>query len=95
MRNFFSSLWSPQLTLRVDIQESIYDTFVEKVTKLVGQMRQGSASDCGSMTMPAQVDIVEAAVKDAVEKGAKIALGGKRNAALGGTYEELLCFFFF
>jgi len=31
------------------------------------------------------VDIVEAAIKDAVEKGAKVILGGKRNAAMGGT----------
>ena len=70
----------------VDVHESIYDKFVERIGKLVGQMKQGPTCDCGSMTMPAQVDIVEAAIKDAVEKGAKVICGGKRNVALGGAY---------
>ena len=74
----------------VDVHESIYDKFVERIGKLVNQMKQGPTCDCGSMTMPAQVDIVEAAIKDAVEKGAKVICGGKRNVALGGAH-AIIC----
>jgi len=38
--------------------------------------------------MPAQLDIIEALVKDAVEKGAKLHCGGKRNSSLNGQFFE-------
>jgi acyl-CoA reductase-like NAD-dependent aldehyde dehydrogenase len=42
--------------------------------------------DVGAMTMPGQVDIVERLVDDAVSRGARALVGGKRGA--GGQYFE-------
>jgi acyl-CoA reductase-like NAD-dependent aldehyde dehydrogenase len=39
-------------------------------------------SDCGALVMPQQIDIVDALVKEAVGRGAKLLAGGERNAAL-------------
>jgi acyl-CoA reductase-like NAD-dependent aldehyde dehydrogenase len=45
--------------------------------------------DLGATTMPDQLKIIESLVNDAVEKGAKIAIGGKRNTKLGpGLFYE-------
>jgi acyl-CoA reductase-like NAD-dependent aldehyde dehydrogenase len=41
-----------------------------------------AGSDCGALVMPAQIDIVDQLVKEAVSKGAHVLAGGERNAAL-------------
>ena len=41
-----------------------------------------TGSDCGALVMPAQIDIVDQLVKEAVAKGAVVLAGGQRNAAL-------------
>jgi acyl-CoA reductase-like NAD-dependent aldehyde dehydrogenase len=41
-----------------------------------------AGSDCGALVMPAQIDIVDQLVKEAVSKGAVVLAGGERNAAL-------------
>jgi acyl-CoA reductase-like NAD-dependent aldehyde dehydrogenase len=78
---------------RVYAEAPIYDKFVEKVVTKAKALRQGREErygmvDIGSMTMPEQIEIVERHVKDAVQKGARILTGGKRNAQLSGYFYE-------
>eukprot|EP01087_Luapelamoeba_hula_P025126 TRINITY_DN981_c0_g1_i1.p1 TRINITY_DN981_c0_g1~~TRINITY_DN981_c0_g1_i1.p1 ORF type:complete len:589 (-),score=107.32 TRINITY_DN981_c0_g1_i1:31-1797(-) len=68
---------------RIYVHSKIHDKFVQTVSKKVQSFRQGAAIkggcfDCGSMTMPRQVEIVEELVSDAVGRGATVAAGGKR-----------------
>ncbi|OBF26410.1 aldehyde dehydrogenase family protein [Mycobacterium sp. ACS4331] len=69
---------------RVYVEAPVYDQFVEKLTTKVAALRQGMdqpgsfACDIGAMVTTAQVDIVEAHVEDAVAKGARVLVGGKR-----------------
>ena len=77
---------------RVYVEEPVYDEFVQLVTEKVGKLRQGvptghGAVDVGAITFPPQADIVEAHVKDAVDKGARVAVGGKRRQGEGRFYE--------
>ena len=70
-------------TERVYVEEPIYDEFVALVTEKVGELRQGAprgpgSVDVGAVIHPPQSDIVEAHVKDAVDKGARVVAGGKR-----------------
>jgi acyl-CoA reductase-like NAD-dependent aldehyde dehydrogenase len=69
-------------TERIYVFDSVHDAFVTEVMKVARELRPGV--DVGHMTMPGQVDIVEKLVKDAVQRGAKIELGGKRR----GQYFE-------
>ncbi|CAB1116703.1 ALDH [Ectocarpus sp. CCAP 1310/34] len=69
---------------RVYVYEKVYDRFVARVTELASKLRQGpvlgpESVDCGAMVMPAQLDIVQDLVNDAVSKGAKVTTGGSRN----------------
>ena len=76
---------------RIYVFDAIYDQFVARVTELAGQLRQGppltgEVVDVGAMTMPAQLDVVERLVNDAVAKGARLLVGGKRRPELGGQF---------
>ena len=68
---------------RVYVEAPIYDEFVAKLTANVAKMAQGSESgadftyDTGAMATPAQRDIVERHVQEAVAAGAKVLTGGK------------------
>jgi len=77
---------------RVYVFESVHDAFVDKVVGLAKQLRQGAplmgvVVDVGAMTMPAQVDLVEKLVDDAVAKGARIRVGGKRGPGVGQFFQ--------
>ncbi len=77
---------------RVYVEESVYDEFVAKVTEKVRALRQGRSvgpgtAEVGSMTFPPQLDIVDGHVKDAVAKGAKVLVGGRRREGDGIFYE--------
>jgi acyl-CoA reductase-like NAD-dependent aldehyde dehydrogenase len=68
---------------RIFVFEGIYDEFIDRVTDITMRLRQGAPlsgklADVGAMTMPAQVDIVDELVQDAVAKGAKVRCGGDR-----------------
>jgi len=70
---------------RLYVHERVFDRFEAKVVAKVRALRQGPSIsggcfDCGSMTMPRQVEIVEELVKDAVNRGAKVLAGGERNS---------------
>ena len=70
---------------RVLVFDAIYDDFVARVQDITLRLRQGAplqgkVVDIGAMTMPAQVDIVDALVQDALSKGAQLKAGGQRAA---------------
>jgi acyl-CoA reductase-like NAD-dependent aldehyde dehydrogenase len=68
---------------RVLVFDAVHDQFVAKVQDITLRLRQGAPLegkliDVGAMTMPAQIEIVEALVRDAVAKGARVIAGGAR-----------------
>jgi acyl-CoA reductase-like NAD-dependent aldehyde dehydrogenase len=77
---------------RVYVEAPVYDDFVAKVADKVRAIRQGvpggpASVDVGSLTFPPQLATVEAHVKDAVGKGARVLTGGHRGAGAGLFYE--------
>jgi succinate-semialdehyde dehydrogenase/glutarate-semialdehyde dehydrogenase len=68
---------------RVYAHQVIHDELVERLVRLTGELRQGDPSgsaplDAGSMTWERQVEIVEERLRDAVEAGARVRIGGAR-----------------
>ncbi|GAA5144412.1 aldehyde dehydrogenase family protein [Pseudonocardia eucalypti] len=69
---------------RLYVHEGIYDEFVSRVSEKVAAIRQGTdtdhsfTNDIGAMATPAQVDIVDKHVQDALAKGARVLTGGTR-----------------
>jgi acyl-CoA reductase-like NAD-dependent aldehyde dehydrogenase len=77
---------------RVYVEEPIHDDFVALVGEKVRALRQGVPGDFGSVDVgsfinPPQVEIVEAHVNDAIAKGAKLLVGGKRGQGPGAFFE--------
>src|SRR4051794_4796731 len=77
---------------RVYVEEPIYDEFVSKVVEKTRALRQGVPGEAGSVEVGAvtfenQIDIMEDHMKDAVDKGAKVLVGGKRAAGPGRFFE--------
>jgi len=76
---------------RLLVQEGVYDTFVAKLAEAVKKLRVGDglkgATEQGPLIDAKAVAKVEEHIADAVAKGGKVALGGKRHA-LGGTFFE-------
>ncbi|BBZ79978.1 aldehyde dehydrogenase [Mycolicibacterium anyangense] len=67
---------------RVYVEAPVYDEFVAKLTDNVRSIRQGQEStglkyDTGAMATPAQRDIVDRHVREAVADGARVLAGGK------------------
>jgi acyl-CoA reductase-like NAD-dependent aldehyde dehydrogenase len=82
-------------TERVYVEAPVYDEFVSLVTEKIGALRQGAphgpgSVDLGAVIHPPQSDIVEAHVRDAVEKGARVVAGGGRSDEDGHFYEPTL-----
>jgi acyl-CoA reductase-like NAD-dependent aldehyde dehydrogenase len=77
---------------RVYVEEPVYDEFVSKVTEKVRGLRQGAPGEAGSVdvgavTFPPQIEIVDEHVRDAVERGARVLVGGQRREGDGRFYE--------
>ncbi len=76
---------------RLLVQEGVYDAFVAKLVDAVRKLRVGDglqgATEQGPLIDDKAVAKVEEHVADALAKGGKIVLGGKRHA-LGGTFFE-------
>ncbi len=76
---------------RILVQDGVYEAFAQKLADRVSKMKVGPGSDEGVMQGPlineAGLLKVEAHVADALAKGAKIIVGGKRHA-LGRTFFE-------
>ncbi|HKJ35288.1 MAG TPA: succinic semialdehyde dehydrogenase [Solirubrobacterales bacterium] len=80
---------------RVYVEEPVYDEFVAKVTEKMAGLRQSvpggpASTDVGAMTSPDQTDLVEEHVNDAVDKGARAVVGGKRGEHEGDFFEPTL-----
>jgi acyl-CoA reductase-like NAD-dependent aldehyde dehydrogenase len=78
---------------RVYVLDGVYDEFVEEAIRITKQMRMGhtlraeSPYHLGTLTTPRQVEIVDEHVQDAVQQGARILVGGRRD---GMFYEPTI-----
>ncbi|MGD8327339.1 MAG: NAD-dependent succinate-semialdehyde dehydrogenase [Sphingomonadales bacterium] len=76
---------------RIYVQAGIYDDFAKKLAAAASELKVGAGldgdSDQGPLINQAAVEKVESHVEDAVSKGAKVLIGGKRHDK-GGTYFE-------
>jgi acyl-CoA reductase-like NAD-dependent aldehyde dehydrogenase len=81
-----------QAVERVYVEEPVYDEFVGKVVEKTRALRQGvpggaGSVDVGAVTFEPQLEVLEDHMKDAVEKGAKVLVGGKRREGPGRFFE--------
>ncbi len=76
---------------RIYVQEKVYDQYVEEFIKEVKGFKTGlptiEGTYIGPLTRKAQLDIVESQVNEAIIKGAKVMVGGKRIAGKGYFFE--------
>jgi succinate-semialdehyde dehydrogenase / glutarate-semialdehyde dehydrogenase len=76
---------------RLLVHAPVYEAFARKLVHAVGQLRVGDGlkgpTDQGPLIDAGALAKVEQHVADAVAKGARVALGGRRHA-LGGTFFE-------
>ena len=78
---------------RIYVEEPVHDEFVERVTREgrgaapgPARARPGSV-DVGAIIFPPQIELIDAHVRDAVDKGAEVVTGGKRGEGPGRFYE--------
>ncbi len=78
-------------TNRLLVQEGVYDAFAEKLVAAVGKMKVGNGMDedteQGPLVDVGAMETVEELVQDAIDKGGKVLLGGKRHE-LGFSFYE-------
>ena len=77
---------------RIYVEEPVHDEFVSRVRDKVEGLRQGPPGapgtvDVGAIIFPPQIDLIDAHVRDAVDKGADVLVGGKRGEGPGRFYE--------
>lgn len=73
---------------RVYVEASEHDEFVRLVVAETQRLRVGTGeADVGSLTVPAQLDIVDAHVRDALQSGARALTGGRRIDGPGLFYQ--------
>ncbi|MFQ5955426.1 MAG: NADP-dependent succinate-semialdehyde dehydrogenase [Kiloniellales bacterium] len=73
------------------VQDSVYEEFTAKLSQSVSGLKVGDGMEAGIQQGPLidmrAVEKVEAHISDAVGKGARVVVGGKRHT-LGGTFFE-------
>jgi succinate-semialdehyde dehydrogenase / glutarate-semialdehyde dehydrogenase len=76
---------------RLYVQAGVYDAFAEKLVAAVGKLKVGNGFDPDVLQGPlidfAAVEKIEDHIQDAVAKGGRVLLGGRRHA-LGQTFFE-------
>jgi acyl-CoA reductase-like NAD-dependent aldehyde dehydrogenase len=76
---------------RVYAHEAIHDALLARVAELAGALRQGDPEggtvDVGAITFPKQIEVAEKHIADAVDKGARIVVGGRRRQGPGQFFE--------
>lgn len=76
---------------RLFVEDSAYDDFIERYAAAVASLKVGAGTEegveIGPLMNEAAVAKCEAQVADAVSKGARLLVGGRRHA-LGGTFFE-------
>lgn len=64
-------------TERVYVHRAVFAQFVDELTEQATGLRAGgTGSKIGPITMPSQVEVIRSHVQDAVDKGAKVVIGG-------------------
>lgn len=93
VRNCFAS--AGQLCMaaeRIYVHESLYEAFLQRflaeTRELVLGARFDYSADVGSLRGAAQLEKVERHVSDAVQKGARVLIGGRRRPDLGPYFFE-------
>ncbi len=75
---------------RLFVHRRVYQKFIKELVWQVAQIKVGDPMNentkIGSLAAERQLQLLEAQVEDAVEKGAKILFGGERPAGLKGAY---------
>ncbi|MDJ0829161.1 MAG: NADP-dependent succinate-semialdehyde dehydrogenase [Desulfobacterales bacterium] len=78
-------------TNRLLVQDGVYDAFAEKLVAAVSKMKVGNGmeedTEQGPLIDVGAMETVEELVQDALDKGGKVLLGGKRHE-LGGSFYE-------
>jgi acyl-CoA reductase-like NAD-dependent aldehyde dehydrogenase len=76
---------------RVYVHHSVFDKFLEAFVADVRRFRRGDPEEestyIGPLTRAPQLKVLEAQVKDAVKKGARVLAGGKRAKGPGNWFE--------
>ena len=77
---------------RIYVEEPVYDEFLERLTEKVRGLRQGPPGepgtvDVGAIIFPPQLELIEAHVRDALDKGATAVTGGSRGEGPGRYFE--------
>ncbi len=77
---------------RAYVEAPVYDEFVAKVSEKVRALRQGPSGapgsvDVGAVIFPPQLEILEDHVRDAVDKGARVLVGGERGEGAGDFFQ--------
>ncbi|MFU8804092.1 MAG: aldehyde dehydrogenase family protein [Bradymonadaceae bacterium] len=90
--SFFNSGQSCQCVERLFVQDDFYDDFVRRVVSLSRGLRQGDPIEdrveIGAITDAEHVLLLEEHVADAVHKGARLLLGGKKVRGVDGYFFE-------
>ena len=77
---------------RLYVEDAVHDEFLERLIGKVEALRQGppgepGSVDVGAIIFPPQIDLIEAHVQDAVEKGARVVTGGSRGDGPGRFFQ--------
>ena len=76
---------------RIYVQRGVFDRFVDAFLGEVRKFRRGDPTDdstyIGPLTRAPQVKVLEGQVRDAVRKGARVLIGGKRVPGKGHWFE--------
>ncbi|MBU6153334.1 MAG: aldehyde dehydrogenase family protein [Bdellovibrionales bacterium] len=79
---------------RVYVHARVYDEFIQHLRGETLALRAGNPMDRGfqqgSLTRPSQIEFLESQIEDAVKKGAKVLVGGKRIPGPGAFFEPTL-----
>lgn len=75
---------------RLIVHESVFDDVVERLKKKLESLKVGDPkdelTDIGPLVAKRQLEVLEEQVQDAVDKGAKVVIGGKRLESLQGVF---------
>lgn len=77
-------------TERVYVVDEVADEFIRLCVEQTAALRQGSEGefDIGAIIWPRQLEIIERHVAEAVERGAQVRTGGRRNPNEAGYFYE-------
>jgi acyl-CoA reductase-like NAD-dependent aldehyde dehydrogenase len=77
-------------TERVYVVDAVAEEFTRLCVENAAELRQGAEGefDVGAVIWPPQLDVIEAHVRDAVDRGARVLAGGRRNPDQKGLFYE-------